>query len=423
MPPPSEVWIFNHYADAPDRPAGTRHFDLGRGLVRRGFRVTIFAAGFSHATLRETRVPKRRLFWVATYDGVRFVWLRTLPYRGNTWLRLANMLSYAAMALLVQRRLRRPDAVIGSTIHPFAAAAGYIVARLRGAQFLFEIRDLWPQTLIDMGALREASLTARWMRWLEAILVKRAEVVITLLPETAQYLAQRGLPADHVLYLPNGVRLDVHRPGKAPARMAELIDRLKADGRFVYGYLGAHGRANHLDVVLDAAAQLSLQAATAIHVLLIGDGPEKPRLIRRASALGLKNVTFADPIPKNAVPGTLRRLDGAIIHLADIDVFRFGISPNKLFDYLANEVPVLSACRSPNDPVADAGAGMSLPPDDASALATAMRSMAALPTAERRRMGVMGRRYVERHHDIDLLAGELADRLSSLHARDERSRE
>lgn len=411
MPPPPELWIFNHYADAPDRPAGTRHFDLGQGLVRRGFRVTIFAAGFSHATLRDARLPKRRMYQVVTYDGVRFVWVRTLPYRGNTWRRFVNMLSYAAIALIVQRRLRRPDAVIGSTIHPFAAAAGYITARLRGARFLFEIRDLWPQTLIDMGVLREGSLTARLMRWLEATLVRRAEVVITLLPGTREYLARQGLPAEHVMYLPNGVRMDAHAPGNTPSRINELVDRLKADGQFVYGYLGAHGRANHLDVVLDAAALLSLQGDTAIHVVLIGDGPEKSRLVHRAAALGLKNVAFADPIPKDAVPGTLRRLDGAILHLADVDVFRFGISPNKLFDYLANEVPVLFACRSQNDPVADAGAGISLPPDDASALAAAMRTMAALPFAERQRMGVMGRRYVERHHDIDVLAGELADRL------------
>jgi len=423
MPPTRDVWIFNHYADAPDRAAGTRHFDLGRGLVQRGFRVTIFAAGFSHATLQESRVSRRGMYRFATYDGVRFVWLRTLPYRGNTWRRFANMLSYSVMALVVQSRLSRPDAVIGSTVHPFAAAAGFIAARLRGARFFFEIRDLWPQTLIDMGVLQDGSFAARSMRWLEAVLVRRAEVVITLLPATREYLAQRGLPTEHVLYLPNGVRLGTRAATPPPARIAELLDRLKADGTFVYGYLGAHGRANHLDVVLDAAALLSQQADMSIHVVLIGDGPEKSHLMRRAGALGLKNLAFADPIPKDAVPGTLRRLDGAILHLADVDVFRFGISPNKLFDYLANEVPVLSACRSPNDPVADAGAGMSLPPDDASALATAMRSMAALPTAERRRMGVMGRRYVERHHDIDLLAGELADRLSSLHARDERSRE
>jgi len=324
------------------------------------------------------------------------------------------MLSYSVMALVVQRRLSRPDAVIGSTVHPFAAAAGFIAARLRGARFLFEIRDLWPQTLIDMGVLREGSFAARSMRWLEAMLVRRAEVVITLLPATSEYLAERCLPTEHALYLPNGVRLGTSAPTLPPAQIAVLLDRLKADGTFVYGYLGAHGRANHLDVVLDAAALLSKQADIAIHVVLIGDGPEKSHLMRRAGALGLKNLAFADPIPKDAVPGTLRRLDGAILHLADVDVFRFGISPNKLFDYLANEVPVLFACRSRNDPVADAGAGISLRPDDAPALALAMRTMAALPAAERRRMGSMGRRYVEQHHDIDLIAAQLADRLRGM---------
>jgi len=204
------------------------------------------------------------------------------------------MLSYSVMALVVQRRLSRPDAVIGSTVHPFAAAAGFMAARLRGARFFFEIRDLWPQTLIDMGVLREDSFAARSMRWLEAMLVTRAEVVITLLPATREYLAQRGLPTDHVLYLPNGVRLGTSAPTLPPARIAVLIDRLKADRTFVYGYLGAHGRANDLDVVLDAAALLSQQADIAIHVVLIGDGPEKSHVMRRAGALGLKNLAFVD---------------------------------------------------------------------------------------------------------------------------------
>lgn len=181
VPEGRNVWIVNHYAAAPDVPAGTRHYDLGRVLVARGHRVTIFAAGRSHLTGREIRVTGRRLTRREWLDGVQFVWLRTSPYHGNTWRRQLNMLSFVVVFLVVQTRSLRPDVVIGSTVHPFAAFAAWLAARLRGATFVFEIRDLWPQTLIDLGAMRPGSPGERLLRTLESFLVRRAAAVVTLL--------------------------------------------------------------------------------------------------------------------------------------------------------------------------------------------------------------------------------------------------
>lgn len=410
-----ELWIFNHYAGAPDQPTGTRHFELARGLARQGFRVTIFAAGVSHFTRVETRVHRARLYETRVVEGVRFVWVRTVPYRGNSWLRLLNMLTYAVVVLVAQSRRPRPDVVIGSTVHPFAAAAACVAARVRGARFLYEIRDLWPQTLVDMGALRSGSFTARLLWWIEAALVRRAETVITLLPGMADYLARRGLPTDRILHLPNGVRIEAGAAAEAPPPVLNAIDGLRAGQRFICGYLGAHGRTNGLRVVLGAAAELQRQGQTGIHFVLIGDGPEKHGLISSARAQGLGNVTFLDPVRKVEVPATLRQLDAAILHLTHVDVFRYGISPNKLFDYMAAGLPVVFACRSWNDPVRDAGAGLSLVPDDPVALAEAIATMAALPVAKRRELGAAGRRYVEAHHDLARLALRLGDHLRDGH--------
>src|SRR5438132_1459535 len=130
------VWIVNHYAAAPDLPAGTRHFELARELVKHGQSVTIFASSFDHQTGREKRLAPGSLYRSQWFDGVRFVWVRTVPYVGNTWRRQLNMLSFLAAFVVVQTREMAPDTVIGSTVHPFAAFGAWLVARLRGAEFV-----------------------------------------------------------------------------------------------------------------------------------------------------------------------------------------------------------------------------------------------------------------------------------------------
>lgn len=408
---PRVVWLVNHYADAPDRPNGTRHFDLARRLALRGHRVTIFAAGFSHVTGREERLGRGRLFRVQTFEGVRFVWLRTLPYRGNTWRRQLNMLSFVAAFLVVSTRESRPDVVIGSTVHPFAALGAWLAARARGARFLFEIRDLWPQTLVDLGAMRVGSPRERLLRAIEAFLVRHAEAVITLLPGMGAYLDGRGLPSEHVTYLPNGVDLEVFDAPlatvpRAVTAIREEIASLQAGGRFVVGYVGSFGRVNRVDVILDAARHAERLAPGRVGLVVVGDGPERADL--EAAAVGTP-IRVLGAVPKHSVATVLRDLDAAVVHTTRTPVYRYGISFNKLFEYLAAGRPVLFACESAYDPVESVGAGTTVSPDDPIALGRAMVEMAALGTKERDPMGRAGRAYVAREHDVATLVATLAD--------------
>ena len=407
------VWIVNHYASTPDRPAGTRHFDLARQLVERGYDVSIFAAGFGHHSGREERLQGASLVRRQEFEGVEFVWLRTVPYRGNTWRRQLNMLSFLAVFLVAQARSRRPDVVIGSSVHPFAALGGWLAARLRGAAFAFEIRDLWPQTLVDLGALRLGSPGERVLRWIEAFLTRRAFAVITLLPGTQAYLATRGLRSDHVVYIPNGVDLsqfDVDREGAGVPREVgcalDAVRRMRRDGRFMFAYTGSLGRVNALQTVIEAARTAEGMAPGRVGIILVGDGPERPMLERMA--VGLPGVAFARSVPKRFVPGVLRAVDGTVVHATRTPVYRYGISFNKLFEYMAVGRPVIFACETAYDPVAASHAGFSVPPDDPGALADAMLRLASLPEGELRRMGSAGRDCVAKEHNIACLGDKLA---------------
>jgi glycosyltransferase involved in cell wall biosynthesis len=412
----ARVWIVNHYAVAPDRPAaaGSRHFDLARRLVTRGDRVTIFAAGVSHLTGREERLASGRLYRADRFEGVRFVWLRTLPYRGNTWRRPLNMLTFVAAFLVVQTRQGRPDVVVGSTVHPFAAFAAWLAASLHGARFVLEIRDLWPQTLVDIGALTQGSPGERLLRHLEAFLVRRASVVITLLPGMQHYLDGQGLPADHVVYIPNGVDLGVFgavaaedetRP-EAAERSLQQIRRLRDDGRFVLGYVGTFGRVNRVDVLVQAAAIAEQRAPGRIGLVLIGDGPDRDDVERLAT--GVPAVALGPAVAKPLVPAILRALDGTVVHATATPVYRYGISFNKLFEYMAVGRPVVFACESANDPVAEAGAGVTVAPSDPERIAAGFLELAGLTSEARTAMGVAGRAFVARHHDLDHLGEAFA---------------
>jgi glycosyltransferase involved in cell wall biosynthesis len=406
---PRRVWMVNHYADAPDRPNGTRHYDLARQLVERGHEVTIIAAGFSHVTGREERLAKGRLRKIESFDGVRFLWLRTLPYRGNTWRRQVNMLSFVATFLVASTREARPDVVIGSTVHPFAALGAWLVARARGARFLFEIRDLWPQTLVDLGAMRVGSPRERLLRTIEAWLVRRSDAVITLLPGMRDYLTERHLPAGHVRYLPNGVDLaafDAPAPPGDAAGILASIDAQRTAGRFVIGYVGSFGRVNRVDVILDAARIAEAREPGRIGLVVVGDGPERPELERQADPA---STEILPAVPKRAVATVLRALDATVVHATATPVYRYGISFNKLFEDLAAARPVLFACASAYDPVALVGAGTSVAPDDPAGLADAMLELASTSLEERERMGEAGRAFVERDHDVARLALDLAE--------------
>ena len=408
------VWIVNHYASSPDRAAGRRHYDLARQLTARGCAVTVFAAGFSHAEGREARLGAGRLYRRQRFGGVEFVWLRTVPYRGNSLRRRLNMISFLVVFIAVQARFRSPDVIIGSTVHPFAAFGAWIASRARRSRFVFEIRDLWPQTLVDLGALRIGSPGERLLRSLEALLVRRASVVLTLLPGMRNYLQAHDLPTHHVVYLPNGVDLRSFddaggqgaEPPEAVSRCLAAIARLREDGRFVFGYVGSFGRVNRADVIVRAAELAIGQEPGRIGVILVGDGPERAELERLAARS--PGILVGPPIPTQWVPVVLRSLDATVVHATSTPVYRYGISFNKLFEYMAAARPIVFACSSAYDPVAANEAGLSVPPDDPQGLARALLAVAGTPPDRLEAMGAAGRTYVEREHNIERLAATLA---------------
>ena len=409
------IWIFNHYASPPDRAAGTRHYDLGRVLAAQGHEVIIFASSFSHFSRREERLAPGQRIRIEDTDGVRFVWLRTTAYSRNDYRRVVNMLSYAIRASWAQRRMRRPDVVVGSSVHLAAVAAAWLVALCRRAVFVFEVRDLWPQTLIDMGALREGGATARLLQAAELFFYQRARTVICLLPHGADYIASRGIPRSKVVYVPNGIaddRVEI----SAPDQSAELVNRInewRTGGYLIAGYVGSHGSVNGVSDLVKAARELRDRGENSMAFVLVGDGPEKEACQRLAGQYGLENVLFWPPVPKREVRAVLEAVDVLIFCVRDVAVHSYGLSCNKLFDYLASGRPVVFASGVADGPVHESGGGICVPAESPADLAEAMITLVRLGEAERRAIGQLGRAWVYQHHGTTALAGQFLQAMTA----------
>lgn len=400
------VWLVNHYALRPAESGGTRHFTLARELVRLGHEPTIVASSFDHFAKRDRRLEGRHSHGMEEIEGVRFLWLRTPPYGGNGMKRVVNMGVFAARLLsgTAERLLPKPDVIVGSSPSLFAAAAAERAARRLGVPFVLEVRDLWPQSLIDLGVSERHPFIAV-LSAIEKRVYTRADRIITLLPNAAEHMVAKGARKDDIVWLPNGV--DLHSiPDPSPPR-----ERSK----FTVAYVGTHSLANSLGTILDCAKLMEQDGwGDRVHFRFVGNGDEKSQLVERARTAKLSTVTFEDAVPKSEVFGIYDDADACVLQTKDLPLYRFGISMNKLHEYMAAARPVIYGGNAPKNPVALANAGIVIAPENPAQLRDAVKELASMTPVQRWQMGKRGREFVERHNDFAAIASQLEQVLLSV---------
>jgi glycosyltransferase involved in cell wall biosynthesis len=402
------VWILNQYAQMPSGMGGnTRHFSLSKYLKPHGWQSVLLAASteLNTGVQKLERGEEKRLEMA---DDVMFLWLKAPAFSGNGLGRMINMLGYTWQVLRKKNTsvLPKPNVIIGSSPHPFAAWAGYRLAKRYGVPYIYEVRDLWPQSIIDLGKMSARHPLSLVFYWIERICANASARILSVAPLMRDYFVARDVAAEKITWLPNGIDL----------RLFQAPNAKTDNDIFTYMYFGAHGYGNALDNVLYAMKLLEAREdAGEIRLRLIGSGPLKPELIKLSESLGLKRVSFEDSIPKNEVPALAAQADAFLFNVMDAGVIsRYGISPNKLYDFFAAGRPIIYASSAMNNPVAEAEAGLSIAAGNPEALAEAMLKLANLPLADRQAMGRRGRAYVEANHSFNALAAKLADILTSV---------
>jgi glycosyltransferase involved in cell wall biosynthesis len=401
------ILYINHYAGSPALGMEYRPYYLAREWVRAGHRVQMLAADFSHVRARQPQAGSE------TIDGIAYRWFATPPYQGNGLGRVKNIASFLRQVWAITPQLVRdfePDAVIASSTYPMDIWVARRIARLAQAKLVYEVHDLWPLSPIELSGMSPWHPFALLCQAAEDAAYRDADVVVSMLPKVQGHMAGRGLDLKKLHIVPNGITLDEWQGTPPPLRddVAQALAAARAAGRTVVGYAGSMGLPNALDTLLDAAALLKDEP---LQFVLVGSGHEQARLAARAAAEGLQRVQFLPPIPKAQVPSFLAGVDVAYIGWQRVPIYRFGIAPNKLMDYLMACCAVLHSVEAGNDPVAEAGAGLTVPPESPGAVAEGLRRLAATPPDERRAMGERGRAFVLANHTYPVLAQRFLDAL------------
>jgi len=402
-----EIWMINHYAISPDLPGGTRHFDFACELVKKGYRVKIFACDVILGKNKEhAKLKEKESCSIYNINGVEFVWVRAATYERNNWRRAWNMLTFSYNCYKIGSKFKdKPEVIIGSSPHPFAAFAAGRLARKLKAKFFLEIRDLWPQVIVDMGKLNQHHPITQAMRLLEKYLYRAADKIIVLAEGSKNYLiGKSGIKESKILYLPNGVHLN----NFSYKEDRDILRKLYNFTKFTLIYTGAHGPANSLDIILKAADRL--RENKDIEIVLVGDGILKERLLKQAKEMKLNNVRFFDPVPKDKIPGILTAADVAIITLKKVKVFSYGVSPNKLFDYMAARKPIICAIEGDMaEKIDKIRCGISITAEDEKSMADAITHLVNLPQNELKNMGNNGYKEIEENYSREKLAQKLID--------------
>lgn len=353
----------------PERNAqASRVYERAVYWVRWGHRVTVITCAPNFPEGKLFAGYKNRWHQVEEMSGIRVVRVKTyIAPNAGVYRRILDFLSYMMAAFLAGLFEPRPDVVVATSPQFFAGVAGWALAAVRGIPFVLELSDLWPESVVAVGAMKR-SLALRWLEKLELLMYRRAAGIVALTHAFKTNLVRRGVEAGKISVVVNGVDLARYRPLPKDRELARRWGI--PEGSFVAGYIGTLGMAHALENVLAAAA---LDGTLKIRFLFVGPGAEREKLLRQAERLGLANVTFVPAQPKESMRRWWSLCDVALVHLRNTPLFETVI-PSKMFEAMAMGRPILLAAPrgEASEILARTGAGIWVPPDDPQALLEAV---------------------------------------------------
>lgn len=382
------IWIINQYAGSSKHGMTYRSFYLAKEFIKK-HKVNVISASYSHVMSNPPSVNQR--YSTENIEGVNFNWIKVPRYSNSKSLsRVLSMFIFLFRLFLFNtKKLNTPDVIIVSSISPFPIWKAYFWAKRYNAKLIFEVRDIWPLSVIELGGFSQYNPFVVLLQLTENFAYKVSDYVVSVLPKAFEHMKSHGLTVEKFKYIPNGIELK------------KYYSTPRQDMNFSIGYAGTLGIANALHYLIDAA-ELIREQPIFFHIL--GNGPEKENLKKIVQSKELSNVIFHDAIQKDKVMNFLTNMDVLFIGCNSSNIYRFGISPNKVFDYFYSAKPIIHSVDAGNDPVYDAKAGISVPPENPKEIANAILKIYNMSESERNELGKNGKEYVKKNHSYEQLA-------------------
>ncbi|MEX5954421.1 glycosyltransferase family 4 protein [Providencia vermicola] len=399
------IWIVHQYASTPETGMGGRHYYLGSELAKQGYTVYLIASASNHLLRHPPEINTSYQIQTIS-NNFHFVWVK-MPLYDNAHSK-QRAINWFLFPLRIQKLAKaitqKPDAILSSSPSPFAFWGARRLANKYTARLIFEVRDIWPLTLTEIGGYSTRNPFIRLMQWTEDKAYYYSSSVVSNLPNSIEHMAQHGMDRKKFSWIPNGFSLDEVNK-KTPLNLIACNQLPK--NKFIVGYTGTIGIANALDNLLEAAYRLRDNAE--ISFVLVGDGKEKQTLQRKAQEMNLNNVFFIDPIPKIEIQSMLNLFDVCFIGWLDDPLYKFGIGANKIPEYLYSGKPIIHAYSGSDNPIKEAKAGIQVPANNPQQLVEAILKLYNMTSQERNIMGANGRKAALELYEYSQLSKKLAD--------------
>ncbi len=387
------IWIINEYAGSPYHGMEFRHYYLAKELAKLGDKVTIISSSYSHLF---KNLPKEKR---ENIDGVDYLWLRTFDYgESHDKRRVLKWFLFMFKVFFLPFSLKKPDVIIVSPMAPFPILPAWILAKIYKAKLIYEVKDIWPLSLIELGGFSPTHPFIRFMYWFEKFALKKSDVIVSNLQNYGEHMRHDvGVQRDFT-WISNGVDLDELKNIES---LDSNIKKKIPQDKFIVGYTGTVGVANALDSFCEAAK--ILQNKKDILFVIVGDGQEKENLLLEYGKL--ENLLFIETIPKQQVQSMLSLFDVCFIGLKKENLFQYGVSPNKLYDYMYSAKPVLYAIDSGvNNIVKTAECGITVEAENPKDIADGITQFDTMDVLIMEVLGKNGKNYILKHATYDKLA-------------------
>lgn len=406
------ILLINHYAGSPDMGMEFRPYYFAREWIKMGHKVSILAADYSHLRRKNPKIQED--FQKENIDGVDYYWIKTGTYEGNGAQRAVTMAQFVGKIIKNAKKITRdlePDIVICSSTYPLDTFAGQKIRKVskKPVKLVHEVHDMWPSTLTELGGMSKSNPFVVAMQIGENSAYKNSDAVIAMMKYSKDYMVEHGLKPEKFHHIPLGIVTDDWENSiPIPEQHNDAIRVIKERGQFIVGYFGGHAISNDLDTLLAVAGKMK-ELEPKVQFVLVGNGVEKPRVMKEAEEKGYDNMHFLPPISKNAIPDLLEKFDCIYISTKKIALYRFGLCLNKMVDSMMSGKPIVSAISAPPTWAEECGASINVESGDVEHLVESILTVMNMEPEQKEAMGESGRKYVMENLDVTKLAKEMLD--------------